>query len=683
MKLSPERCLIDYCRRTPDTVRMVGLLFRIVLGRSADIPGIAHYVGSIQAGKSYKHVAREMLKSREYGTRGRDPDWWRIICRNAGQPEHPPRFLQSAASYCCELATKRAVEKREGLLPLAFEDGLSFSDPSSVRFFLEQSAFHAPISGSPATCSVPLTAVVFVTNTVAEHVTDFARSIRTALGVTADIVLLEGSSNDRSTRAIAELAEFDAGVSWAVLGTAAQAQQLAACRGDFVLLFSDVHELVTPALAVLGAAHLASADIISLDEDAGEQENGTWTPDFGAAFDPERMQAALPRSFYAIRREVFAHIDCRLPQDPHTAEWVLLLRATARVGQARIAHVPRLGRHRIGHWEEGPPINLDALNDIVRDHLQATGQSNANVVSGSHPRTVRIVHSLGLPLPTVSIVIPTKDRADLLRQCLSGLLQRTEYAAMEILVVDNGSVEPKSLQLLSEVANDSAIRVLRALGPFNWARLNNLAALEAKGELLLFLNNDTDVIHPDWLRELASQTLRLGIGVVGAKLLYPDGTVQHAGVGLRPTGEAYHLWRGADGTAPGYRNSLCMVSTVSAVTGACMCTRKEVWREVGGFEERLPITYSDIDYCLRVRAASYRVIWTPYARLLHLECATRGFEEAPEAWREAALFRNTWGAANLREIYVSPHIRSGGPDLKLAPPLSRPIEELRFHPIAR
>ena len=267
------------------------------------------------------------------------------------------------------------------------------------------------------------------------------------------------------------------------------------------------------------------------------------------------------------------------------------------------------------------------------------------------PGALRVIWPIPAPEPLVSVIIPTRDRADLLSQCVDGVLHRTEYSNLELLIVDNESVETDTLTLLDRLTHsDGRVRILHHPGVFNYSALNNAAAREARGEVLLLLNNDIDVIESAWLSELVAQAIRPDVGLVGAMLRYPNEQVQHAGMVLGPDGHATHLCRFSSRNDPGYFGQLALPRTLSAVTGACAAIRRAVFFEVGGLDEvNLPVTFNDVDLCLRLGDYGYRVVWTPGAELFHLECATRGLDTADPAKSERFLrdlkhMRNAWGS---------------------------------------
>jgi GT2 family glycosyltransferase len=310
-----------------------------------------------------------------------------------------------------------------------------------------------------------------------------------------------------------------------------------------------------------------------------------------------------------------------------------------------------------------PPGAAASRRRTAQRHLLGSGSPDGRVVIDERqngPALLRVVHSLS-DAPKVSVIVPTRDRADLMRMCADGVLHRTDYPNIELLVIDNDSAQPDAVALLADLASDLRVRVLAAPGPFNWSALNNAGVEAARGEVVVLLNNDIDVIDPGWLREIASQAMRYEVGVVGAKLLYPDGGIQHAGVALGPAGRATHVWRHSPGDAPGYLDTLAVVRQVTAMTGACLALRRAVYLAAGGCAEELSVTWNDVDLCLRVRALGLRAIWTPHARLLHLEQASRGTDEIPERQeryrRERDWMRARWGTALDDDAFFSPHLR--------------------------
>jgi GT2 family glycosyltransferase len=222
----------------------------------------------------------------------------------------------------------------------------------------------------------------------------------------------------------------------------------------------------------------------------------------------------------------------------------------------------------------------------------------------------------------VSVIIPFKDRVDLLHNCLTSL-RRTTYRRRETVLVDNGSVEPRTERYLRRIARRRRTRIVLSPGVFNFSRLCNEGARAARGDWLLFLNNDTEVIAADWLDHLLHAAGRPGMGIVGATLLYPSGALQHAGMFPLPDGRWDHAWRGFPADHPGEAGELLQVRSVPAVTGACLLIGRRLFEDLGGFDEGLPVTHNDTDLCRRVRERGLLVVVTPHARLFHLESASR------------------------------------------------------------
>jgi len=239
---------------------------------------------------------------------------------------------------------------------------------------------------------------------------------------------------------------------------------------------------------------------------------------------------------------------------------------------------------------------------------------------GCTPHRVRIVPLPRSSHPVVSIVIPTKDAPEVLERCLSSIRQRTTYPAFEIVCVDNETSDPRALELL----RTSPVKRLLFPGQFNFSRANNCGARRASGEYLVFMNNDIEVITPDWIQEMLYYAEQNDVGAVGGLLLYPDHTVQHAGVVLGCRGTADHVLRRAPANSDGYAGSLCCAREVSAVTAACAMLKREIFERIGGFNEHYFTTYQDVDLCLQLRSMGRRNMFCPRAAFLHLESYSRG-----------------------------------------------------------
>ncbi len=412
--------------------------------------------------------------------------------------------------------------------------------------------------------------------------------------------------------------------------------------GDYVCLLGQHDILQSQALLHLAVAadRHPEADIFYGDEDCIDHTGRRFSPSFKPDWNPDlflacnyvgtpvfvrraRMQAL---GFYRAGvegAETFDLVLRLLGQYPHlhihhVSRVVCSRRLASSVDDATTVLGSRYGVTPATHAGELAALNL---------HLQAR---NARASNGFSTGFYRVHHPLPERLPLVTLVVPTRDRLDVLRQCIASVQSLTDYPHWEMLVVDNGSTQAETLAYLGSLADDPRIRVLRHDWPFNYSELNNHAVGFARGEVLGLLNNDLEVITADWLTEMVSHAVRPEIGAVGAKLLYPDGTVQHAGVVLGIGGVAAHVHKYLPGDAPGYCGRVGVVQNLSAVTGACLVVRTSLYRQVGGMNAaNLAVAFNDIDLCLKLRDAGYRNIYTPHALLYHHESISRGRDDTP------------------------------------------------------
>ncbi len=273
----------------------------------------------------------------------------------------------------------------------------------------------------------------------------------------------------------------------------------------------------------------------------------------------------------------------------------------------------------------------------------------------------RPVFTLPEPAPLISIIIPTKDGLSLLKPCIESILNKSHFKNFEIIIVNNNSEAPDTLHYFKTIIN-AQIKVIDYPKPFNYSAINNFAVNAAQGEVLLFLNNDIEVISTHWLDEMLGLALQDNVGAVGAKLYYPNNTIQHAGIVLGIDGTSRHVLTGLKREASGYFNNLQTIHCCSAVTAACLMMRKAVFEQVGGFDETaFPITFNDVDLCLKVRQAGYYVAWTPYAELYHKESATRGedlsAEKRARVLMEEGTFKEKWHDLYLaRDPFYNPNL---------------------------
>jgi GT2 family glycosyltransferase len=475
----------------------------------------------------------------------------------------------------------------------------------------------------------------------------------------------DGAQASDLGRLLADIAGRDPRVRTARLdgGDRATARNAAIdlATGEFVT-FVRIGDLLSERALYEMAVELGKTplpDLVYTDEDCIDGSGRRCDVRFKPDWDPDLVLAENYVGSLAVYRRSLIDAVGRCRQGFDGAEdHDLVLRVTAMTTPDRVHHVPAVLYHRrIADVDPGREA-LAAVETFtatiasrraVREHLDARGNTGAKLEPAPlAPSCNRVVWPLPLPPPLVSVIVPTRDRAELLQQCAEGVLHRTDYAGLELLVVDNGSREPATYALFDRLRNDHAdrVRIIPHPGPFNFAALNNAAAEQAQGEVLLLLNNDVHVVGSGWMREMVSQAMRPDVGAVGAKLLYVDERLQHAGVVLGPAGEVTHLLRLSRRDDPGYGNQLALARTLSAVTGACLAIRKSVFIEVGGLDEaNLHVAFNDIDLCLRLGDFGYRVVWTPDAELFHLESASRGCDAGePRFVREWRHMLRTWGS---------------------------------------
>lgn len=454
----------------------------------------------------------------------------------------------------------------------------------------------------------------------------------------------------------------------------------AANSSDFVLPLplDAVLRPHTLAQFVLAIAEAPGADILYADEDV--LHNGRRSrPHFKTDFDPFLILGCNCIGTPALYRS--KAIKCAGVQELASATVENLLHAIAlRVSRAtsaeKILHIPAVLCHRTAasDW-----CGAEARK-IVSAQLDGSNYRAVEILpSPQTSRWNRVKFPLPEPLPLVSIIIPTRDRAAFLGPCVNSLLSITNYPLFELIVVDNGTTEPEALDILGSLKGNPCTRVLRYDQPFNYARLNNCAAQVARGDVLVLLNNDTEIIHADWLTELVSLASHPDIGVVGAKLLYGDWRVQHAGVAFGPDKSIVHQMRLAKRLETGPNGELSLLRSVSAVTGACLALRRSLYVEAGGLNEKLlKIAYNDIDLCRRIARSGRAIVWTPFAELLHHESVSRGQAITPEsADREASELIAFWSLNpefyDCPDPYHNPQIefKSDGVDFARPPRLHR------------
>lgn len=475
-----------------------------------------------------------------------------------------------------------------------------------------------------------------------------------------ELCIVDDASPDPRTAEIArEYARDDSrirmlrrGVNGHISEASNSALELA--TGDFVALLDHDDELRPHALLEVVEEILRHPDagLVYSDEDKIDAGRVRFNPYFKPDFDPDLLRSQnyichLTVIRTALVREVGGFRKGFEGSQDHD----LILRCIERLQPAQIRHIPKI----LYHWRAIPgstAFSRDAKDYASSAGARAVAEHLQRQHSGAHVEELphghyRVHWPLPPTPPKVSLVIPTRDRVDLLRTCVESILDRTTYPDYEILVVDNRSSEARTLDYLASLQAYDRVRVLRHDAPFNYSAINNEAVKQCQGSVLALINNDIEVITPGWLEELVSHALRPDVGAVGAMLYYPDDSIQHAGVMLGVHGIAGHIYSGLPRGYPGHGGRALVAQSLSAVTGACLVLRRAVFEEAGGLDEQLTVAFNDIDLCLRLRAMGYRNIWTPFAELYHHESASRGREDTDEKKRrfaaEIALMESRWG----------------------------------------
>jgi GT2 family glycosyltransferase len=461
-------------------------------------------------------------------------------------------------------------------------------------------------------------------------------------------------------------------------------------RGEFVALLDHDDVLAEHALYWI-AAELEKhpdADIIYSDSDLINDAGLRFAPYFKSDFNLELMLGHNMVSHLGVyRRLLVERVGGLRVGFEGSQDYDLLLRTFAASARERVRHIPAM----LYHWRRSDNARsysdtslercVDAARRAIGDFLRDRGIAADVVTAPQAPQFHRVVYRLPDPPPKVSIIIPTRNRADLLGRCVGGVLALTDYPSFEIVVVDNDSREPQALALFDELAKRPRVRVVSHPGAFNFAAINNHAVAETDGAVLAFLNSDVEVTQPGWLCEMVARALQADVGAVGAKLFYPDGTIQHAGVvtGLGGDRIAGHPYMGASRELTGSFGDLVLAREVSAVTAACMVIRRSVFVEVGGFDQvNLAVAYNDVDLCLRLRERGYHNVVTPFAEMVHHESAERGADVLPpqreRLFGEMEHMRRRWGDALLHDPYFNPNfsLDSAVPDFARPPRAVKP-----------
>lgn len=452
--------------------------------------------------------------------------------------------------------------------------------------------------------------------------------------------------------------------------SAASNSALALAEGEFIA-FLDHDDLLSPhALAEVVSTinRHPTVKLLYSDEDKIDLDGNRHHPHFKPDWNPDLFYSCNYVSHFAVyRRDIANRIKGLREGFEGSQDYDFTLRYLKHLTPADIVHIPKV----LYHWRELPGSTAVSLSEkgyahqaglqALQDHFSGSG---VRVTDGQSAGSYRLVWPLPAKPPLVSLLIPTRDTLHHLKTCVDSIIEKTSYPHYEILILDNQSVEPETLGYFASLSAHENIRIVKYDAPFNYSSINNYGAKLARGEILALVNNDIEVISPDWLTEMVRHAIRKDVGCVGAKLYYGNDTIQHAGVicGLGGVnGVAGHSHKFYPREHPGYFNRLLLTQNLSAVTAACLLIKKSIYTQIRGLdEEHLAVAFNDVDFCLRVAEAGYRNVWTPYAELYHHESVSRGHEDTPEKLArfqaECDYMRQRWGERLRKDPAYSPNL---------------------------
>lgn len=420
-----------------------------------------------------------------------------------------------------------------------------------------------------------------------------------------------------------------------------------AVNADYVLPVRAGDALSRTALFRLAEALQSDPDATILygDQDELDHRGKRTRPWFKPKWNEEMF---LAQDYISAATAIELRLAHRAAKGAKSVE-ELLLAATSQT-KGPIVHIPYVLCHVT------PGKQRERLAAVDRHVTERGGRSSIGPFG-----TIKVEWPLPAKLPLVSVIVPTRDKFELLRPCVESVLARTEYSNFEILIIDNGSVEKRTCQYLASIAGSPRVRVITDERPYNFSALNNLAVREALGTYVCLLNNDTEIVTREWLTELMRYAVRPDVGAVGAKLLYEDGSIQHAGVVIGIGEAAGHAHRFLPGDQPGYFHQPHIAQYVSAVTGACLVVDKAKFEAVGGLDEAaLAVAFNDVDLCLKLEAAGWRNVYVPHAVLLHHESRSRGKDNSRKNVeryrRELTVLQERWGTKEYDDPLHNPNL---------------------------
>ena len=480
-------------------------------------------------------------------------------------------------------------------------------------------------------------------NTPEKYLREMIRSVQAQTYSNWELCLADGSDDAHANvgLVVKEFADVDPRIRYRKLeSNMGISGNTNACidmaQGDFISLF-DHDDLLHPAALyeTMKAICEQNADFVYTDETTFHKTpDNVFNPHFKPDYAPDTLRANnYICHFSSFKASLLQEVGKFRPECDGSQDFDMVLRLTEKA--EKVVHIPKI----LYFWRSHPksvasgigakPYVVAAAKKAVADHLERVGLKGM-VMDSVSPSIYRLWYEIeGKPL--VSILIPNYEHKAELQTCLDSIYEKSTYENFEVIVIENNSKSQEIFDYYEEIQKKwDNLKVVTWEGHFNFSAINNFGAKFASGSHLLLLNNDTEVIAPDWIQEMLMYSQRPDVGAVGAKLYYPDDTIQHAGLGIGILTLAGHLHRNFDRWHPGYMGRLSYAQNLSGVTAACVMVPRKVWDQIGGLDESFEVAFNDVDMCMRIRAAGYLIVWTPFAELYHYESKSRGQDESPE-----------------------------------------------------